>query len=152
MEPPRILWGIYPDKILHTLIVSLEIYFLTHLVFSVFLYAFLTKTMIKKTVMDIITINIEKNNPYPESSVITNGIALPPIIPTTNNIVKEISFPEPNILPADDVSRGGIPEKPIPVNPIPMKLTICIFIKIAHDIPARLIIESMIRSVPAFIL
>ena len=70
----------------------------------------------------------------------------------TKSMVNEISFPEPNILPADDIRRGGIPEKPIPVSPIPMKLTICELTKIAHDSPARLINERMMRSVPAFIL
>ena len=72
--------------------------------------------MIKKTVLAIITNSIEKNNPYPESRVITKGTALPPIMPTTNSMVKDISFPVPNILPADEIRSGGTPEKPIPVS------------------------------------
>ncbi len=45
---------------------------------------------------------------------------LPLVAPTTNNIVKDRSFPEPKILLEEEINRGGIPEKPRPMSPAPI--------------------------------
>ena len=70
----------------------------------------------------------------------------------TNSIVNEISFPEPKILPADEIKSGGIPEKPSPINPMPMKFIVCDSGKIAIDNPERLTTDNINNKVPALIL
>ena len=74
---------------------------------------------------------------------------LPLAIPITNNIVSDISFLELKILLTEEINKGGMPEKPRPTIPTPMKLTACTVGKIAKTNPVRLITDNIISKVPA---
>jgi hypothetical protein len=78
---------------------------------------------------------------------ITKGIRLPPVIPMENSIVSGTSFPRLKILPAEDIRRGGIPEKPRPIIPTPIKIIILFAEKIATTNPTMLIMY-MTGSLP----
>ena len=60
-------------------------------------------------------IAIEKIKLRSAAILITKGMRPPLVIPKTNNTVTENSFPEPKILPAEEIKRGGIAENPRPM-------------------------------------
>ena len=74
---------------------------------------------------------------------------LPLVIPTTNSIVKDKSFSEPKILLAEEINRGGIPEKPRPISPAPIKFIFCTTGKIARINHIILITDHIINKIPA---
>jgi len=69
-------------------------------------------------------IAIENNKLYSAMSFMANGIRLPPVRPMENNIVSRTSFPKLKILPAEEIRSGGIPEKPSPITPAPIRIII----------------------------
>jgi len=97
-------------------------------------------------------IAIENNKLYSAMSFMAKGIRLPPVIPMENNIVSGTSFPALKILPAEEMRSGGIPEKPIPIIPAPIRIIILFPEKIPTNNPTMLITDRKINKVPPLIL
>ena len=97
----------------------------------------------------IIAITIDIRKLYSAIKLIINGTVLPLATPITKSRVNDISLPEPNILPPDEIRSGGIPEKPRPIRPIPRKFIICDVGNIERTKPIRLIMDNDINKAPA---